>query len=71
MPSGFLVLPDGRCFAPRWWAYDATLRAVVDALNTPEETALRAWLLELLPGPFDEEHVVYGPWYRTADGRTA
>src|SRR5947209_4793053 len=57
MASGFLVLPDGRCFAPRWSAYDATLRAVAAALDSREEAALRAWLLGLLPGPDDEEHV--------------
>jgi hypothetical protein len=67
--SGFLVLPDGRCFAPRWSFYDAVLRAVADELGAPEEAELRGWLLSLLPGPADEEHVGYGPWYRAADDR--
>lgn len=33
--SGFLVLPDGRCFAPRWSFYDAVLRAIADELEAP------------------------------------
>jgi hypothetical protein len=65
--SGFLILPDGRCFAPRWSFYDAVLRTVADELRAPEEAELRGWLLGLLPGPADEEHVGYGPWYRAAD----
>jgi hypothetical protein len=65
--SGFLVLPDGRCFAPRWSFYDAVLRAVADELVKPEAAELREWLLGLFPGPDDEEHVGYGPWYRAAD----
>jgi hypothetical protein len=69
MASGFLVLPDGRCFAPRWAAYDAVLRAVADQVDEPEASALRAWQLGLLPGPDDEEHVGYGPWYRRAGGQ--
>jgi hypothetical protein len=67
--SGFLVLPDGRCFAPRWSFYDAVLRAIADELGAPEGAELRGWLLGLLPGPADEEHVGYGPWYRAADGQ--
>ncbi|MDB5353477.1 MAG: hypothetical protein JWN86_4724, partial [Planctomycetota bacterium] len=67
--SGSLVLPDGRCFAPRWSSYDAVLRAVADELEAPEAADLRGWLLGLLPGPADEEHVGYGPWYRAADGQ--
>jgi hypothetical protein len=69
MASGFLVLPDGRCFAPGWSVYDVVLRAVADELDAPEASALQAWLLELLPGLDDEEHVGYGPWYRVADGQ--
>jgi len=67
--SGVLVLPDGRCFAPRWSFYDAALRAIADELEAPEVAELRGWLLGLLPGPADEEHVGYGPWYRAADGQ--
>ena len=69
MASGFLILPDGRCFARRWSFYDAVLRAIVDELTSPEAAELRGWLLGLLPGPADEEHVGYGPWYRAADER--
>jgi hypothetical protein len=28
---------------------------------------LRAWLLSLVPGDEDEEHVGYGPWFRKHD----
>jgi hypothetical protein len=69
MASGFLVLPDGRCFARRWSAYDAVLRSVTEELDAPEGSELRTWLLALLPGPNDEEHVGYGPWYRRADSQ--
>jgi hypothetical protein len=66
--SGFLILSDGRCFARRWWAHDAVLRAVADhADDSPPARELREWLLSLLPGPEDEEHVGYGPWFRKAD----
>ena len=69
MASGFLILPDGRCFAPRWSFYDAVLRAIADELDAPQAAELRGWLLGLLPGPADEEHVGYGPWHRAADGQ--
>ena len=69
MASGFLILPDGRCFAPRWSYYDDALRAVADELLEPETAELRRWLLGLLPGPADEEHVGYGPWYHAAEDR--
>jgi hypothetical protein len=67
--SGFLILPDGRCFARRWSFHDAVLRAVADELPASEAAELRGWLLGLLPSPVDEEHVGYGPWYRVADDR--
>jgi hypothetical protein len=63
-----LVLSDGRCFARRWSGHDAVLRAVADQLGgSPESRALQGWLRSLLPGPEDEEHVGYGPWFRQAD----
>jgi hypothetical protein len=63
-----LVLSDGRCFARRWSAHDAVLRAVAEQLDdTLPAQLLREWLLSLLPGPGDEEHVGYGPWFRVAD----
>jgi len=66
--SGFLVLSDGRCFARRWSVHDAVLRAVVEELDvSPPAGALRDWLLAQFPGPEDEEHVGYGPWFRKAD----
>jgi hypothetical protein len=68
MASGFLILSDGRCFSVRWSAHDVVLRAIAEQCDTtPTACALREWLLSLLPGPNDEEHVGYGPWYRVAD----
>jgi hypothetical protein len=63
MASGFIVLADGRCFARRWSAYDDVLRAVAAEL----EGTLQAWLLSLLPGSEDEEHLGHGPWLRKSD----
>lgn len=68
MASGFIILADGRCFAPRWLFYDGVLRAVADELSSSHRAKLlRDWLLSLLPGPDDEEHLGYGPWLRAAD----
>jgi hypothetical protein len=68
LASGFLVLSDGRCFARRWSAHDAVLRAVAEQLDGSLQAAdLRDWLFTQLPGPEDEEHVGYGPWFRKAD----
>ncbi len=70
MPSGFLVLPDGRCFARRWSAHDAVLRAVADHLAVdPASGELQRWLLDQLPGPDDEEEIGYGAWVRRSDGQ--
>jgi len=68
MASGFLILSDGRCFARRWSAHDDVLRAVAVELDD-RHSALREWLLSLLPGPNDEEHIGFGPWVRRADQR--
>ena len=71
MPSGFLVLADGRCLARRWRAYDQIIRAVADSVDeSAEGLTLRNWLLSLLPGPDDEEEIGIGAWHRTADNQT-
>src|SRR6516162_9076422 len=68
MASGFLVLPDGRCLARRWSAYDKVVGAVADQLGEEQAAQqLKQWLLEQLPGPNDEEELGYGAWFRTAD----
>src|SRR5262249_48666055 len=52
----------------RWSFYDDVVRAVAEELKaTPAEKRLRDWLLSLLPGPHDVDHVGYGPWFRVAD----
>lgn len=68
MPSGFLVLADGRCLARRWWAYDQVIKAVASFIvpSAPGD-ALRDWLLSLLPGPDDEAEIGYGAWVRARD----
>ena len=64
MASGFMVLPDGRCFSRRWSVHDAVLHAVAEEVTAEP---LRHWLLEQLPGPEDEEEIGYGAWLRNAD----
>lgn len=70
MPSGFLVLPDGRCLARRWSAHDAVLRAVAEQLALdPAARELTRWLLEQLPGSDDDEEIGCGAWARRSDGQ--
>lgn len=64
MPSGFIVLPDGRCFAVRWGMHDVVLRAIMEQVN---DVPLRQWLAEQLPGPEDEQELGYGAWLRMSD----
>ena len=69
MPSGFIVIHDGRCYARRWWCYDVVLREVIAELTRdPLERELAAWLGSLLPGPDDEAELGYGVWLRRSDG---
>jgi hypothetical protein len=64
MPSGLIVLPDGRCFAVRWAMHDVVLRAIAAQVA---EAPLRQWLAEQLPGPEDEQELGYGAWLRKSD----
>jgi hypothetical protein len=64
MASGFIVLPDGRCFSRRWSAHDLVLRAIAEAVAS---ASLSQWILEQLPGPSDEEELGYGAWLRASD----
>jgi hypothetical protein len=68
MPSGFLVLPDGRCFAKTWSVYDAVLHAVADQVAAdPEAEELGHWLRQQLPGPEDIVEIGIGAWFRRSD----
>jgi len=68
MPSGFLVLADGRCLARHWSAYDQVIRAIADSIEpSPEGISLRDWLRAQIPNPQDEQELGYGAWLRTAD----
>jgi hypothetical protein len=70
MASGFLVLPDGRCFSVRWSAHDAVMRAVTSELERqPEAEALATWLRTRIPSPEDEEEIGYGAFFRRSDGK--
>lgn len=64
MASGFIVLPDGRCFSRRWSTHDVVLRAIAEQMAVDP---LRDWLLKQLPGPNDEEELGYGAWFRNSD----
>jgi hypothetical protein len=66
MASGFIVLHDGRCFAPQFAGYDAVIQGVVNELTeTDEDKALAAWLSGLLPGTCDID--IHYSWIRKAD----
>ncbi len=68
MPSGFLILPDGRCFSRVWTYHDEILRVLVDELTAGgAELALRDWLISQLPGPDDIKELGYGAWLRASD----
>jgi hypothetical protein len=67
--SGFIILADGRCFAPSSRLYDTTVRVVADhLLDSAPERVLRGWLLSLLPGPSDTD-IGFG-WIRSSDDET-
>jgi hypothetical protein len=52
MASGFIILPDGRCFAPMWSIYDKVIEAIVNVLSdTSNEKELKTWLISILPAP--------------------
>jgi hypothetical protein len=71
MASGFIILTDGRCFAPRWSVYDKVIEAIVNVLSdTSKEKELKTWLISILPGKNDITDIGYGPWVRTKDNQT-
>ncbi len=66
MASGFLVLPDGRCFSSRSYFHDAVLTEINELMSEPN---LRHWLTEQLPGPDDTVDFGWG-WLRASDQST-
>src|SRR5215510_1385886 len=71
MPSGFLILPDGRCLARRWSAHDGVIRAVAKALiRRDSRDPLAAWLNQQVPGPSDVDELGFGAWLGSSDGST-
>lgn len=68
MPSGFIILRDGRCFAPRWAIYDEAIRATIRHLpSTNGGAELGCWLDSLIPTDEDTDTIGYGPWLRAKD----
>ncbi|GAB5562452.1 MAG: hypothetical protein SynsKO_40990 [Synoicihabitans sp.] len=68
MPSGFIILRDGRCFARRWAIYDEAIRATIRYLPSTDAGAeLGCWLDSLIPTDEDTESIGYGPWLRAKD----
>lgn len=56
MASGFIVLKDGRCFAPRWSIYDEVIRITIRELQEIENGQLLAdWLKLQIPETEDDE----------------
>ena len=50
MASGFFILPDRSCYAPRWTAFDEIIRLAIRELNTIENgKELASWLAKLVP----------------------
>jgi hypothetical protein len=48
--------------------YDHVIREVAASMaDDAGGRELRVWLLSLVPGEEDEEHVGYGPWFRKHD----
>lgn len=71
MPSGFIILRDGRCFAPRWAIYDEAIRATIRHLPSTDAGAeLGSWLDSLIPADEDTATIGYGPWLRAKDEKT-
>jgi hypothetical protein len=56
MASGFIILSDGRCLAPRYTGYDYLLElAVSEMADSGEERAFKAWLQTRVPAEGDIE----------------
>lgn len=52
MASGFIILKDGRCFAPRWTGYDEIIRiAIYESREIERGVALADWLEMQIPLP--------------------
>lgn len=50
MASGFIILKDGRCFAPRWTGYDEIIKIVIKELYEVENgKPLADWLKLKIP----------------------
>lgn len=57
LASGFLTLPDGRCFAQHSTVYDAVLLRVVHALGRDGANGyLREWVREQIPTSADPDY---------------
>ena len=48
MASGFFILPDRSCYAPRWTAFDEIVRIAIRELHETQQE-LADWLSSLVP----------------------
>lgn len=70
MPSGFLILPDGRCLARVWSGHDGILRTVAGQLAEDSKSqALNNWILDQLPIDEDVKELGFGAWVRAKDDK--
>ena len=52
MARGFIILSDGRGYAPRWTGYDLVIQLVIDGLGeSSAEQLFKQFLLGLIPKP--------------------
>jgi hypothetical protein len=57
MPSGFIILSDGRCLAPRYTGYDYLPElAMGEMSDESEEGVFKAWLKTCIPAEGDIEN---------------
>lgn len=68
MASGFFILPDRSCYAPRWTAFDEIVRIAVRELNdTEQEEALAEWLASLVPAAEWPEKYSWGTGFENPE----
>ena len=68
MASGFLILPDGRCYAVRWSLFDDVMRTVaIELSKNAESKVLHGWLTTKIPTVDDVEDMGAGMWLRSSD----
>jgi len=70
MASGFFILKDGRCLAPRWTVYDCIIEMVIRELSNVEDKDAQDfcyWLQTLIPHEGDDYNG-FGGFIRRSNG---